>query len=377
MIKLKRLIITLISLSFVLPLTNVYAIESNTGVRGGSEEVVVNTYLIMDKDTLVPEFTIPFEITGISETIEANGTQEEVIAPESNQIPRVNDAKFKPIDYQNNALTDATGHPITLEDNQAFILRYTTVNFSRVSFTKPGNYRYILKQQSVTYDGLTTDSEHEYYIDVIVTSDESGVLSISEYTIKPKSIGTQVDVGEENKLEYAYFVDYYNTNSLEFTTDVSGNQVDHTNTYDYQVLITSADTNKSYKYIVTKEDNSTVTGYLDSGVANTITVKEHENVKIYGLSENDTYSITAEDKTKNGYETSYTPITFIDGVEHGGEATKSFNATGTLTNNTHIDYLYTKNISAKTGVVISILPYLFMVILGVISIRYINKKKIN
>ena len=371
--KLNKTIITLLSIWFLLPITSVYAIEANTPVKGSLEAIPIRTYLITEDDTLVPEFSFDLDIVGIPETIPASANQEEVLAPQDTQIPKISTQTFKTIDYQNNKIKNTSGHPITLNDNQSYILRYTTINFSKVTFTKPGNYRYILNERVGTYDGLTYDTEHKYYVDVIVVSDASGVLSISEYTIRNYSDNNKVDVGEENKLDYGYFVNIYTTNTLEFTNNVEGNQIDHTNTYDYQVLVTSADTTKYYKYVITKDDNSTTEGYLDSGTPVTITLKENESVKIYGLSENDTYSITSPDKSTSGYTTNYT--LFED--ETTSEPINSYNATGSIDSSLRIDYLYTKNIAAKTGVVLNVIPFILMILSGVISLRYINKKKID
>ncbi len=373
--RLRKIIFTILLLWILNPIINVHAITSNTSVNGSASAIPIRVYLILEDDALVPEFEFQYDIVGIPNTIPASTNQEEVLAPEVYQIPFIYNQTFQTSDYQANQIKDTTGHPITLEDNQSYLLRYTTLNFSAVTFTKPGNYRYILTQKVGNYDGLTFDTEHKYYVDVIVISDETGNLSISEYTIRPYSDDTRVNVGEANKLEYGYFVNVYNTNDLIFTNNVTGNQIDHTNTYDYQVLVTSADTNKSYKYIITKDDNSTVTGYLDSGTPVTLTIKENESVKVYGLSANDSYSITAEDKTNTGYSTSYTEVVFSNGSSETSDVIESFNASGNLDNPIRIDYLYTKNIAAKTGVIINVIPYILMITIGLTTIKYLNKKK--
>ncbi len=368
----KKILITIILLISLLLTTNVYAV-TNTPVNGTGSAVKLRTYLILDNDALVPEFTFEYTIVGISETISATGNQEEVLAPTASQIPKISSAKFRTVDYASNKLTDTTGHPITLENNQSYLLNYSTIDFRQVYFNEPGNYRYIVTRTVGNYDGVVYDTTHQYYVDVIVISNETGNLSISEYTIRDVSDNTHVNVGESNKLEYGYFVEYYNTYNLEITLDTEGNQVDHTLNYNFIITTTSADTNKAYKYIITKADNSTTTGYLDSGVANTLTINEDDSIKIYGLSANDTYRIYGEDKSNKGYSTTYTPV--VDNVE--GETVNGFNVAGTLTGDTQINYIYTRNIAAKTGVFISVIPYAIMVGISIMTIKYINKKKID
>lgn len=366
--KLNKTLLSIMSLMLVTT-SPVYAAytESNQNITGSNNIVEIKQYLKLNKNTKVPGYTFEYNIEGIEETIPASSNNEEILKPNESQIPTIKSISFAD-DYNEDLFTD---DEIEHTESEGYRVHNTYVDFSNVTYTTPGNYRYILSEKVGLYDGITYDTTSRYYIDVIVVSDESGKLSISEYTIKETTKGNKVDVGTTNKVEYAKFINTYKTSDLVINNTTSGNQIDHTSTYNYNILVESSDVEKHYKYEITKYDNTTVEGTLESNNTTTISLKEGESITIYGLSENDTYTVNAEDKTLKGYLTQITVET-EDGLISQED---TLNNSGTINKLTNVTVLYTKNIAVKTGVILNVLPYILMGILSIITLLSLKKKE--
>ena len=91
-------------------------------------------------------------------------------------------------------------------------------------------------------------------------------------------------------------------------------------------------------------------------------MKNGESVIIYGLSEDDEYTVTETDYTADGYTTT------IDGTE-GREKS------GTISADTNVAFVNTKNATTPTGIVMNIAPYVLMVaVAAVLAVVFLRKR---
>ena len=140
---------------------------------------------------------------------------------------------------------------------------------------------------------------------------------------------------------------------LTISKTVAGNQGDKTKDFTFTIKVDGADGEKYYV-------NGTTT--LVSGTPADITLKNGESVTIYGLSEDDEYTVTETDYTADGYTTT------IDGTE-GREKS------GTISADTNVAFVNTKNATTPTGIVMNIAPYVLMVaVAAVLAVVFLRKR---
>lgn len=84
------------------------------------------------------------------------------------------------------------------------------INFSKISYNKPGEYRYTIREDATTEEGIITDSK-VYNLKVTVTDDGDGTLKTSisgdsrtgediDFTNKYEEPGTGIDTGDDARL---------------------------------------------------------------------------------------------------------------------------------------------------------------------------------
>lgn len=134
----------------------------------------------------------------------------------------------------------------------------------------------------------------------------------------------------------------------------------------FNIAINSS--NNDEVYYVTKNGEPAIEQWNGSSTA--ITLKSGDSVTIYGLSANDSYTITEVEANANGYTTS---------IANAGSS-KDGTATGKITADTNVSYTNTKDATPPMGIVMDIAPYAIMVaaafILGFafLRVRHYGKK---
>lgn len=244
--------------------------------------------------------------------------------------------------------TPTVGAPIAFTPSGADIGKTTvtgttTITFAENTFSKPGIYHYTVTETAGSYDGITYDDTVKNLY-VYVVNGEDGALKIDGVVMTDSS-------GKSDG-----FTNEYTTNDLTITKTVEGNQGDENKDFNFTVEVDGA-TGEQYKLVV----NGTAT-VLTSGTAVDITLKHDQSATIYGLSANDTYTVTEEDYTIDGYTTT------VNG-------TSGHEATGKITANTTVAFVNSKDAGSPTGVLMNIAPYAIMIVLaGVCAVLFLRKK---
>ena len=233
------------------------------------------------------------------------------------------------------------------------------LEFDITKFTAPGVYRYKIQETAGSYDGITYD-EGEYLLDVYIVYDINGDLELagSETIIAGEKQGFS-DEGElcDVVITNLYGVDEDGnpdplnpTSSLTITKTVTGNQGDKNKDFTFTITVTG-ETGEKYKI--------GADGTLTSGTSGTFTLKNGESIVITGLDDNDTYVVAEDDYSGEGYTTT------VVGDE-----------TGTIDEDTTIAYTNDKEVSAPTGIIMNIAPYIMFVLLAVVvAVVFLSKKK--
>ena len=220
-------------------------------------------YLVMDVDANVPNATFAFTVapgTAIA------ATENSVAVLAGIGTPTIADVIFTPNDTNSTTAglpSDATG---TTTANKKYATKTATVDFSKISFTEPGIYRYIVTETATTTNqGVTNDESAKRTLDVYVI-DNNGELEVSSYVLHTgtaapvagtdKGSGDVTTPNAELGDKSSGFTNEYDTSNLTFSKTVSGNQASRDKYFAFTVTISDAVAGTVYTVDLSNADKS-------------------------------------------------------------------------------------------------------------------------
>lgn len=293
-----------------------------------------------------PTLTFAYSISEVEITSEAEGVDTTGYVTGT---PTIGEAAFTPDDFE--SATEVT--------------KNVEVDFSGVTFSVPGNYKYTITQNAPepAVAGVTYDANPTRYLYVIVTQSASG-LSYS-YVIND---GTAKSEGYANA---------FDTCDLTITKTVTGNQGDHGKYFKFTVTVTlPAGKAAPYEIVAVsgqvKEPNGTGTGtkYTNDEMASannfdTLTftllsskvfyLKHGDSLTITGIPKGSSYTVTEDNET-------YTKTSTGD-----SSTNIEASATAAFTNN--------REGEVPTGVVMGLIPGVLLFATGAAGIVLRGRKK--
>lgn len=274
--------------------------------------------------------------------------------------------------YQNAPADGASASTVTstpqASDLNTKVLTKTvtfSLDASKFEGKEPGTYRYKVQQDNKGYEGITYDTDVKY-LDVVVgyngtntevlglflkdsTGDKIDTI-VNRYGIKADPTDPETPTDPDGTV-----------NDLKLVKTVTGAYAEKTKDFSFTIAITGA-AGEQYHVVDASGTDKTIT----SGGSVTVTLKDGQSVMVYGLSANDSYTITED--TYAGYTTSFT--TKLNGVDKTGTG---FSGTGsTVTNKIAAsDELQTQEVTFKndkdgsaTGIILNYAPYALMIVLA-------------
>lgn len=279
-----------------------------------------------------------------------------------------------------------------------------TVDFSKVNFTKPGIYRYVITENSFTKEnvgdvyediGYAEGETGTRYLDVVVVNDGKGGYEISKYQLlKDKvNIGTDGNYINASTVKSGEFTNKYTTNTLTLTKHVTGDMGDKGAYFPFTVKFTGP---KNTKFKVTVNDgaefkNVTEIDLGEDGVAEykneEVKLKNDGTITISGVPSCVEYTITEIDQALAGYKTtnminsnttdwddvvvSKDDINLTTGIKKVG--------TDATDNNTvavdFVNYRTTTDVP-MTGIILNFAPYALLVAFaGVFAVLFLRKRR--
>lgn len=220
------------------------------------------------------------------------------------------------------------------------------------SFSAPGIYRYTVSEVKGNYEGVQYDETTKNF-DVYVNSDGD----VYAYTF--------TDAGAENGKDDGVFTNKYDENTglgdLKITKEVTGNQGNKSQEFTFTIGVDGAD-GEQY-HVVYGSENTVVE--LNSGETKEIQLSDGETATIYGLSASDEYTVTEDDYSSQGYDTTI-------------NEQDTNTVTGTLSDAKEIKVVNDKEATTPTGIVIDIAPYVIMVAAAVVlGFAFLRKRSYN
>lgn len=281
-----------------------------------------------------------------------------------------------------NELTSTSGMPVTPGVIDAVTLSPSSVNFSAQGldsvdntdgntktitaqlsasldpskFTAPGIYRYKITQTPPKLDGLSVTYK-ELFLDVYVENGDSGLVA------KGCTLRTAAGSGRKT----SGFENQYVTHKLTIEKVVAGNQGDKNKDFGFTVTIKGAD-GEAYKYATVKDGTTSNEIKAESGTAIRVSLKNGESVIFYSLSSEDTFTVTEEDYSSDGYKTSYKIGDDTSSTEGNSTAEKAIGNSDTT-----VIFTNTKDVTVPTDVIRTVVPYAaivaFAAVMGVVFFR--------
>lgn len=262
--------------------------------------------------------------------------------------------------------------------NEKITVGTTKLNVNESVFTKgedakPGIFRYVVSEVAAdkdgnAYEGVAYTTEQKYF-DVYVTSDDVGNLEVSSYLFVDKTDSKSKDGGVFTN-DYSSHHD--TLKDLTVKKEVTGNQGNRNKDFKFTIKVDGA---AGEQYYVTFSDGKAPTT-LVSGEAKTITLKDNETAKIFGLSETDEYTVTEASYADDGYTTT------IDNEE-------KLTATGTIKKDTearttaangdkNITVVNDKTTNSPTGIFLHIAPYIALIGVAIASsLLFFRRKRVK
>lgn len=329
------------------------AMAANQSVKGGT--TTFDKYLVMDQEANVPNVKFEFSIAA-GDAVPATGTAPAIDKGIGN--PTVGSATFAPT---NQTYTTAQpGDTVTLSATQKYAVQTVTVDFSSVSFTAPGIYRYTITETANDQDGITNDTSSTRTLDVYVAyQDNSGTnqLEVKGYVLQDGVVANPTT-------KSTGFTNTYATNNLTLEKQVTGNQGDRDKYFEFTVNITDAVAGTVYSVDLTdatwnstSSPNPTELTVGESGaVSGTFYLKDDESIVIQGLTANTKYTITEDDYSTDGYTTT-NDVNAADGTTTGEKTMGANNQKVTFTND--------KSGTVPTGILLETAPYVVLMLVVV------------
>lgn len=206
-------------------------------------------------------------------------------------------------------------------------------------FENPGVYRYIVQETAGSIDGMTYSTDSKI-LDIYVNSD--GDITSAQF-----------DKADMTAKDNGVFTNTYATSDMTIGETVTGNQGDRHKDFTFTVTVKGG-MGEMYKLVVGGKTLAMLP-YLPTK----ITLRDGQTATIYGLSANDTYTVSQDDYADDGYTTK------VDGDK-----------TGKIAADTTVQFTNDRSVLAPTGVIMTIAPYVLMVALaGGIAFFFLRKKR--
>lgn len=241
-----------------------------------------------------------------------------------------------------------------------------TVDFSDVTFTTPGVYRYKITRDYSDSTSVSASDSDVRYLDVYVGwndyDDEVGVtvpgnaeLVIYNYVLVTDAEqipGTDGNYPGGMGAKSNGYENAYATTSLKLTKNVTGAMGNKSEDFSFDITLTDCET---ASVDVSINDGEAFTYPSNATINLDDVISSGENILVTGLPVGTVY--TVEETDASGYEISFTGAT--------QDSNNKAKATGTIVNgNNEVTVTNNRNAVSPTGIVMNVAPYVLLVVVA-------------
>ena len=406
---------TMLTMAMLLNGTTVFAAGTNYGATiEGTKTTTFEKYLLMDTQANVPNATFTYAVTaGNAKAYDVDGKKFQVLAGvDADKIimagvgegAAVNEIAFKQGDGSDTHNTTKDAYVKDLAAGKKYALKTATLDFSKVQFTEPGVYRYIITEEG-TNQAITNDADLTRVLDVYVndasTTDTDGnlikKLTIAGYVLHSnENDEPDVAAGENFGSAGSYtdkksqgFTNSYDTSDLILRKEVTGNQASRDKYFEFTLNIDKAQPNTKYDVVIDDADATSKTNAAtieaNAGQANVTSIitndagkatqkfylQHGQQVTVQGIAKDTTYALT-----ENAEDYKSTVNTVADPVVTIKAHTDSAEVNGTIASkDLTTGYLNTRDGVIPTGVIMTVAPFAAVTLLGAAGMVTIKMRK--
>ena len=362
----------------------------------GTKTTTFDKFLLMDSQANVPNATFSYAVTaGNAKAYDVAGKKFQVLAGvDADKITmagvgegaEANKIVFKQGDGSDTHDTTKDKYVKDLAAGKKYALKTATLDFSKVQFTEPGVYRYVITE-SGTNQAITNDADLTRVLDVYVndaSTDTDGALTkkltIAGYVLHSnENDEPDVAAGADFGSAGAYvatksqgFTNSYDTSDLTLRKQVTGKYFEFTLNIDkaqpntkYDVVIDDADaTSKANAATIdANAGQANVTSITTDGAGKATQkfyLQHGQQITVQGLAKDTTYAVT--ENTEDYKSTANTAVAPVVDVKAD---TISAEVNGTIASkDLTTGYLNTRDGVIPTGVIMAVAPFAVVTILG-------------
>ena len=321
-------------------------------------------YLVMDKNANVPNAVFTFTIAP-GAAVDAADTAPQVLAGPAGGATISGTAAFTPADttYDTLQTGDVLNLAAGLGADQKYAAKTVNITADGTKFTAPGIYRYVITEEATSISGITNDTDTTRVLDLYVTSDANGALTVSSAVLhKDASV---LAAGSYTSKDSG-FTNTYATSDLTISKTVTGNQGFRNKYFTFNVSISGAAAGTVYTVNLDAADEtagsntnaSTLTADSNGAVTGTFYLKHGQSIVIQGLTSGTTYTVTESIDSSEGYTTSYVigSADSVTGTATGAQEMGTADQTVAFTNH--------REGTVPTGILVDVAPYLLIFLLA-------------
>lgn len=372
----------------------------------GTKTTTFDKFLVMDKQANVPNATFTYAVTaGNAKAYDVAGKKFQVLAGvDADKITMAgvggtaeaaaaaNTIVFRQGDGSDTHDTTKDDYVKDLAAGKKYALKTATLDFSKVQFTEPGVYRYIITE-SGTNQGITNDADLTRVLDVYVNDASADVdgtftkkLTIAGYVLH-SNVDDEPDVsaGENFGSTGAYtdkksqgFTNSYDTSDLTLRKQVTGNQASRDKYFEFTLNIDKAQPNTKYDVVIDDADATSKTNAAtieaNAGKANVTSIttdgagkatqkfylQHGQQVTVQGLAKDTTYAVTENTEDyKSTANTKDTPVVDTKADTEAAPVDGTIVSTDLTTG-----FLNTRDGVIPTGVIMAVAPFAVVTLLG-------------
>ena len=262
-------------------------------------------YLVMDANANVPNVEFEFTIdagTAVAATDSSPAIYAGIVEKTGGTVtkPTVTNATFSYNTDKNSTTAGLPTDTTTTTPNMKYVTKEVTVDFSGISFTAPGIYRYTITEVAPTQSGIAIQGTGTRTLDVYVEYKNNGSVEEPDYSDTELVVSHYVlheGTGNPDSADKSLgFTNTYTTYDLTLAKTVTGNQGDRDKYFEFTVNITGAVAGTVYTVDLPDTDSyasnpETLTA-TEGSVTATYYLKHGQSIVIQGLTEDTKYTIS-------------------------------------------------------------------------------------
>lgn len=334
----------------------------------GSGAITVSKNLIMNSDASVPDAKFNFTLSayeGDDQYPLYNGIMEGV-------------GNSYSVTFSDGSLTtpglpsDTAG---ATTDGKKYATETFSIDFTGVTFPEAGVYRYVITENEVK-SPYSISCTNPQYIDVYVeyAQQDNGSYA-TDLTIQGVFMHTDnTSVGDPavTPVKSSSFVNMYTTYDLTVAMNVSGNQADKEEYFNFTLTVKSP-VDDTYTIDITNATNNSeiALNVADGDGTVNFSLKHGDSILVKGLPVGTTYTVT---DTSGTYTATYVVTENGSVIVADGSGDVYENANG-ITGDTTVTFTNTRGGVVPTGIILTVAPFAALMLVGIAGASIIIKKK--